>query len=253
MKPHTERSSTIANQIERVIRQNKRSLVIPNGVVLVDKLHHFILTMTRRDYCLGSFCGFLIGLLALPVLKTANADLFLRIEFIVIPFFLIGTLAWLAIVKAISHRVAIIWEIGKFVVIGALNTLVDWGTLTLLILSFRKYINVEPTYNIISGITIYSFYKSISFIMAMVNSYCWNKYWTFAEPNLERTNNDFFQFLVASIIGLGINVGGSAYVFSYIRPISFNIDQWALIGAGLGTLLALTWNFLVYKFIVFKK
>jgi putative flippase GtrA len=209
--------------------------------------------MTRKDYYLGSFCGFLIGLFALPVLKTANADLFLRIEFIVIPFFLIGTPAWLAIVKIISHKVAIIWEIGKFVVIGALNTLVDWGALTLLILFFRKYINIEPTYIIISGITCYSLCKSTSFIMAMINSYCWNKYWTFEETNLERTKNDFFQFLVASIIGLGINVGGSAYVFSYIRPISFNIDQWALIGAGLGTLLALTWNFLVYKFIVFKK
>jgi putative flippase GtrA len=209
--------------------------------------------MPRRDYYLGFLSGFLIGLLALPVLKTANTDLFLRIEYIVIPFFLIGTPAGLAIVKAISHRVAIIWQIGKFVVIGILNTLVDWGTLTLLILSFRKYINVEPTYNIISGITIYSFYKSTSFVVAVINSYCWNKYWTFAEPNFKRVNTDFFQYLVASIIGLGINVGGSTYVFSYVKPISFNIDQWALIGAGFGTLLALTWNFLVYKFIVFKK
>jgi putative flippase GtrA len=209
--------------------------------------------MSRRDYYLGFLSGFLIGLLALPVLKTANTDLFVRIEFIVIPFFLIGTPAGLAIVKTISHRVAIIWQIGKFVVIGILNTLVDWGTLTLLILCFRNYINVEPTYNIISGITIYSFYKSTSFVVAVINSYCWNKYWTFAEPNFKRVNNDFFQYLVASIIGLGINVGGSTYIFSYVKPISFHIDQWALIGAGLGTLLALTWNFLVYKFIVFKK
>lgn len=211
------------------------------------------LIMTRRDYYLGFLSGFLIGLLALLVLKTANTDLFLRIEFIVIPFFLIGTPAGLAIVKAISHRVAIIWQIGKFVVIGILNTLVDWGILTLLILSFRKYINVEPTYNIISGITIYSFCKSISFVVAVINSYCWNKYWTFTEPNFKRVNTDFFQYLVASIIGLGINVGGSTYVFSYVKPISFNIDQWALIGAGFGALLALTCNFLVYKFIVFKK
>jgi putative flippase GtrA len=208
--------------------------------------------MTRRDYYLGFLSGFLSGLLTLPVLKTANIDLFSRIEFIVIPFFLIGMPAGLVIVKAISHRVAIIWQIGKFVLIGILNTLLDFGTLTLLILSFRKYINVEPTYNIISGITIYSFYKSTSFVAGVINSYCWNKYWTFAEPNFKTANTDFFQFLVASIIGLGINVGGSTYVFSYVKPISFNIDQWALIGAGFGTLLALTWNFVAYKFIVFK-
>jgi len=249
----TERNSIIANKVEKIIQQGRCSITIPKGIALVDKLHDFILIMNRKDYFLGSFCGFLIGLLALPVLKMANAELFLRIQFIVIPFFLIGTAVWLAIAKALSHRVTITWEIGKFVVIGTLNTLVDWGILTLLILFFRKFINIEPSYNIISSITIYSFYKSMSFIIAMINSYFWNKYWTFAIPTFKRTNNEFFHFLVASIIGLGINVGVSTYVFSYVRPISFNIDQWALLGAVLGTFLALTWNFLTYKFMVFKK
>ena len=216
-------------------------------------LLYMFTSMSRRDCYIGSLSGFLIGLLTLPVLKTANTDLFLKIEYIVIPFFLIGTPAGLAIVKAISHRVAIIWQIGKFVVVGILNTLVDWGTLTLLILSFRKYIDVEPTYNIMYGITIYTCYKSTSFVAAVINSYYWNKYWTFAEPNGKSANTDFFKFLVASIIGLGINVGGSTYVFGYVKPISFNIDQWALIGAAVGTLLALTWNFFIYKCIVFKK
>jgi len=209
--------------------------------------------MSRRDYYLGFLSGFLIGLLALPVLKMVNTGLFLRIEFILVPFFLILTPTALAIVKAISHRVAIAWQIAKFAVTGILNTLVDWATLTLLIFSFRNYANLEPTYNVISGITIYSFYKSTSFVVAVINSYCWNKYWTFAEPNSEKPNADFFHFFVASAIGLGINVGCSTYVFSYLRPKSFNVDQWALIGAGLGTLLALTWNFLVYKCVVFKK
>jgi putative flippase GtrA len=209
--------------------------------------------MTTRDYYLGFLSGFLIGLLSLTVLKTANTDLFLRIKFIIIPFFLIGTPAGLMIVKAISHRVAVIWQLGKYVAVGILNTLVDWGTLTLLILFFRNYLNVEPTYNIISGIAIYSFYKSTSFVAAVINSYCWNKYWTFVEPNFKKATTDFFQFFLASIIGLGINVGSSAYVFSYVKPTSFNIDQWALIGAGFGSMLALTWNFLAYKLIVFKK
>lgn len=208
--------------------------------------------MTKRDYYLSLLSGLLIGVLALPVLKAAQNDLYLKVEFIIIPFFLIVIPAGLAISKTISYRVSIIWEIGKFVVIGILNTLVDWGTLALLMLFFRKYINIEPTYNIISGIAIYSLYKSTSFVVAVINSYYWNKYWTFHKHNIKRPKTDFFKFSIASIIGFGINVGVSTYVFSYVRPGNFNIDQWGLIGAGFGTLFGLTWNFLAYKLIVFK-
>jgi len=208
--------------------------------------------MSKRDYYLSLFSGFLIGLLTLPVLKAANTDFYSKIEFIIIPFSLIMTPASLAISKAISHRISIIWQIAKFVVTGILNTLVDWGTLTLLIFSFRKYINVEPTYNIISGIAIYSLYKSTSFVVAMINSYYWNKYWTFSKPNTRKAKTEFLQFLVASTIGFAINVGTATCVFSYVRLESFHIDQWGLIGAGFGTLFGLTLNFLAYKFIVFR-
>jgi putative flippase GtrA len=208
--------------------------------------------MSKRDYYLSLFSGFLIGLLALPVLKVANADLYFKIKFIIIPFFLIVTPTWLAISKAISYRIAIIWQIAKFIDIGILNTLVDWGTLILLMSSFRNYIKIEPTYNIISGIAIYSLYKSISFVVATINSYYWNKYWTFPQADNKKSKTEFFQFLIASTIGFGINVAVSTYVFSYVRPGSFHINQWGLIGAAFGTLFGLTWNFLAYKFIVFR-
>ena len=54
------------------------------------------------------------------------------------------TPSWLAISKAIGHRISIIWQIAKFIDIGILNTLVDWGTLILLMFSFRNYIKIEP-------------------------------------------------------------------------------------------------------------
>jgi putative flippase GtrA len=156
----------------------------------------------------------------------ANADFYFKIKFIIIPLFLIVTPAWLAISKAISHRIAIIWQIAKFVDIGILNTLVDW-TLILLMSSFRNYIKIEPTYNIIFGIAIYSLYKSISFVVATINSYYWNKYWTFSQGDTKRAKTEFFQFLIASTIGFGINVAVSSYVFSYVRLGSFHINQWA--------------------------
>jgi putative flippase GtrA len=209
------------------------------------------ISMTKRDYHLSLLSGLLIGVLASPVLKVVQADLYIKVEFI-IPFFLIATPAGLAIAKAISRRVSIIWEIGKFIVIGILNTLVDWGTLVLLTLFFRKYLKIEPTYTIISGVAIYSLYKSISFVAAVINSYYWNKCWTFSNHSAEKAKGDFINFLIASTIGFRVNVGVSTYVFSCVRLESFNSDQWGLIGAGWGTLLGLTWNYLAYKFIVFR-
>ncbi len=166
---------------------------------------------------------------------------------------MIGTPAGLAVAKTISHRYSIVWQIGKFLVIGTLNTLVDWGTLMLLTFSLRNHFNIDSKYSIISGIPIYSFCKSTSFVVAVINSYYWNKNWTFSEGLAIKTNADFCQFLLATIVGFGINVGVSAYIFGYIKPGSFNVDQWGLIAAAFGTLLGLGWNFLVYKFVVFRK
>jgi putative flippase GtrA len=208
--------------------------------------------MTKRDYSLSLVSGLLIGVLALPVLKMARTDLYSKVAFIIIPLSLIGIPAGLTICKVLSRRAPVIWEVGKFVVIGLLNTLADWGTLALLTASFREYLGVEPTYSIIPGIASYSLYKSTSFVVAVINSYYWSKYWTFLRPNIKRTRTDFLKFFIASAIGFGINVGVSTYVFSYIRPGSFTIDQWGLIGAAFGTLFGLTWNFFAYKFMVFR-
>jgi putative flippase GtrA len=209
--------------------------------------------MSNKDYFLGCLAGLLSGLLFLPVLKSANSDIYFKIELIIVPLFIFGTLIILAIVKYISRRYSIMWQIGKFGVIGILNTLVDFGSLTLVTLFFRNYFNVDSNFQVLDGIPIYSFYKFTSFVLAVVNSYYWNKYWAFSNGVLKKSESDFFRFLLVSIIGCGINVSVSTYIFSLINLGMFNIDQRGLLGAGFGSFMGLGWNFLGYKFIVFKK
>lgn len=129
----------------------------------------------------------------------------------------------------------------KFVLVGTLNTIVDLGVLNLLIF--------------ISGVASglgYTAFKGVSFILAVINSYFFNKFWTFKSRG-GAAKREFVQFFVVSVIGFGINVGVASLVVNIIGvKLGIAPKIWANIGAVCATLAAMTWNFLGYKFIVFK-
>lgn len=213
------------------------------------------LAFSKKDLMLGTLAGLLIGLLFLPVLKAAKPELYAQVSLVIVPFFLIATPFGLAIAYMIGKKLPVAWQLGKFGVTGVLNVLVDLGVLSLLTFFFKTYFNINAKSVAIAGIsflTFYSLYKAASFIVANINSYCWNKYWTFHKEGGQTT--EFFQFFLVSVVGFLVNVSFASYVFKFIPPVSgLNSDQWGLIGAMVGSVAGLAWNFIGYKFIVFKK
>lgn len=198
--------------------------------------------------------GLFIGLLALPILKAAKPDLYDKYAMAVVPLFFVLVPFGLLVSYYIGKKLRIIWQLAKFVVIGVLNTLVDLGVLSLITFVFKDYLNIESTQIVILGIAFYSLFKGTSFIIANINSYYWNKYWTFEQSAVQKTRAEFIQFFVVSVIGFTINIVLASYVFKGIEPIAgLNSDQWGLIGAMAGSIAGLAWNFLGYKFVVFKK
>ncbi len=210
------------------------------------------LSMIKRDIYLSLLSGLLIGILAMSVLSVARLDADTDHAYVVIPSCLIGIPVLLAGLNEISRKLPVLWELGIFSVIGTLNTLVDWGTLVLLIILFRKCCSLEPVHVLAAGIPVYALYKSVSFLVSVVNSYLWNKYWTFFGRPPRAINRQLLEFGIASAIGFGINVGLSTFVFSQFRLGQLTTDQWGLVAAGAGTLCGMTWNFLSYKIIVFR-
>lgn len=208
--------------------------------------------VSKKDYYLSFFSGLLIGLLFLPVLYAAKPDLYAKLKLFAIPFFVISVPFGLAIAHLISRKIAVVWQIGKFGVTGVLNVLVDMGVLSLLTFAFRDYFSIDSKAVVFSGLaffTFYSIFKATSFIVANINSYFWNKYWTFHEG--EDKKNEFLPFFIVSVIGFLVNVIVASLVFKSIA--GFSADQAGLIGAAAGSIAGLVWNFLGYKFIVFKK
>jgi len=146
----------------------------------------------------------------------------------------------------------------KFALVGSFNTLVDFGVLNVLMFIF--------------GITAgagFAAFKAISFSVATANSYILNKRWTFRDKTKSDTT-EVGQFALISIIGVTINVGAATLIATFVTPITpfielgnfflnlVNITMttgqvWANIATATATAISLIWNFLGYKFIVFKK
>jgi putative flippase GtrA len=210
--------------------------------------------ITQKDYYFSIAAGLLIGLLLLPVLKAASPALYAKIYLIIVPFFLFATPVGLRIAFFIGKKIAIIYQIAKFALIGVLNTLVDLGILALLTFIFRSLFEISSTSAIVGAITFYSLYKSLSFIIANINSYLWNKYWTFEQGGKKQTRSEFLQFFAVSVIGFLINVFVASFVFKIVLGslIGLSSDQLGLIGAAAGSIAGLVWNFIGYKLWVFK-
>ena len=141
-----------------------------------------------------------------------------------------------------SKKIKSFFEFVKFFLVGVLNTFLDLGILNFLVL--------------ISGFTsgfYYSFFKSISFLIAASNSYFWNKVWVF-ESKEKNVKKESAKFLLVSIGGLIINVGIASLIVAFGKnflniPLRI-LGNFGAIGAVFGSMF---WNFFGYKFFVFKK
>lgn len=214
--------------------------------------------IAKKDTYLSIVAGFFIGLLTLPVLKAAKPELYDKLAIVIIPFFFIATPLGIIIAHYIGRKISLVWQIAKFGVIGVLNTLVDLGVMAYLLFIFRKTFLIQPESIIFSAVlftvSFYTVYKAISFIVANINSYFWNKYWTFEQKTAENKGVEFTSFLVVSIIGFILNITVASLIFqSLSASAGLSLEQRGLLGALAGTIVGLGWNFAGYKFIVFKK
>ena len=196
---------------------------------------------TKKDIFASLLLGEIASWLLLVIINNLDID-FPLVGFLPVVLPLI-VLAGMYVAFLIGRWAGIIWQLAKFAASGALNTLADWGVLNLLIF--------------ITGIATgyyYSLFKAISFIVGAINSYLWNKYWTFDAGNSKNVGKEFVQFFIVSLIGFGINVGVASFIVNYLQaPAGISLKLWANAGAAAGSVAALIWNFLGYKLIVFKK
>jgi putative flippase GtrA len=106
---------------------------------------------------------------------------------------------------------------------------------------------------IASGI-YFSLFKALSFIVANVNSYFWNKHWTFVGEGSKKAPQEFGIFFAVSIGGLLINVLSASFIVNIIGPqFGLSSEIWANVGGICASFIGMAWNFVGYKIVVFRK
>ena len=205
-----------------------------------------VLSLTKKDITLVSLIGVSFALFATPILTNLNLPFFkvsfMSVLFLIVFFLIFANIAiWIA--ALIGKKIPVIFQIAKFAAVGAFNTFLDWGIVNLLMAVTGLFFGIW-----------YSLFNVISFLAANSGSYFWNKYWTFSSKDSSSAEGGFFQFFGVTLVGLIIKVGIATIIVNFINhPASMTPARWANVGLALGTLLALVWNFVGYKFFVFKK
>lgn len=205
-----------------------------------------MITFKGKSYADIEIAALLSGISGLllfgAVFVSPTSSLYRTLFFIVLvasPF--LGRLA-MRIVLFLSKKNALILRLAKFSLIGGTSSLLEF-----FILNFLFAVT-----GITSGL-YYSFFKALTFIIALLNSYFWNRSWTFEKEN-DANKKEFGAFFVANLIGLCINVGTASLVVNGIGAPSFiSPYAWANVGVLVAVCVTMTWNYLSYALFVFKK
>ena len=207
--------------------------------------------MNKKDIFIGLVVGFVIGLLLIPTLGNISAlqkiqallggskSLLYVILLVALP---IGAALGITVAGFIGRGAPVIWQIAKFGLVGVLNTALTFGVLNILIW----------TTGIDKG-NGFAALNVIAFIIAVTNSYFWNKHWVFTGGRHQQAEQ-FVEFIIISVIAAGVVAGIGKVMTEYVSPIGgLDSVQWANVVTAIGVVFSMVWNFLGYKFIVFKK
>ena len=108
----------------------------------------------------------------------------------------------------------------RYSVVGVSGTIVDFGTLLLLVEVF----GADPVYANIISVTL-----------AIFNNFIWNRYWTFKERQAS-FHKQLGQFVIVSLVGLLIN--------TLLLPVFIHFGVWYVFAKVVIIGIVLIWNFL---------
>lgn len=199
--------------------------------------------LSFKDVVFGAINGLIFGALLPVVLKNMNIAISANKGIIIAIFFMLLAATGIYIGYLLSKIIPVIFQIAKFGAVGAANFAVDIGVLNLLIFAT----------GIATGFP-YTIFKIISFSFAVTNSYLWNKFWAFKKTDTKKAGKEFVQFITISVIGLILNTLIASFLVNVTGPLGgIKVKTWASIAAAIASACVMAWNFVGYKFWVFKK
>lgn len=207
----------------------------------------------KKDFWLTIFAGEIITWLSLPTLKNLKLLEFLSERGIELPLFIVFWMFFIPISALLGiysfylmakykNRIGFL-QMGKYGVIGVLNTFLNAGVYNALIFLT----------DITRGFSVDLFF-AIAFIITVTNSFIWNKYWSFEDSKTETLKEEAMAFFGVSAVVAMINIAVLHVIINVIgAPANIDPKIWANIALASTIIIAFFGNFFGYKFIVFKK
>jgi len=198
--------------------------------------------VNKKDYYIAALVGFLTGIFAILMffnLGLRNKEFLFALP-LTIPFvFAFGV--WFG--KFLSRWMPFMEQFARFVAVGFLNTAIDFGLLNVFSLLTSITAGLK-----VGGVNV------PGFVVAVLNSYFWNKLWVFKDRSDRNAMADFPKFLAVTVIGLFINSGLVILITTYVAPFAgiLNPTAWLNVAKALAAPISLIWNFAGFKFLVFR-
>jgi len=202
----------------------------------------------RSELLKSIILGLISGVFLVIVLSSLEKDVavfskFLKYKPFIVLFVCLCLIIWVYGFYFFASKRATALQFGKFSAVGQSNAAIDIGVLNLLIL----FTNID------SGIH-FSVFKGTSFVFAIVNSFLWNKFWSFESKEKDGMGKQFIKFMGVALVGLLINVSVASFVVNYVGPQwGLSTRIWANVGVLSSVVFNIIWDFYGYKVLVFKK
>ncbi len=119
----------------------------------------------------------------------------------------------------------------KFLLVGLMNTGIDIG----LYFALTRYLAIFAQASV--------FAKGISYGAGVLNSYLWNRSWTFKSK--DRSWKTFAPFMVSNLIGLSVNAA--------VLWLGLLLSLPEILALLIATGVTLVWNFIISKLVVFNR
>lgn len=156
----------------------------------------------------------------------------------------------------------------KFAVVGVIGAIVDFGTLNLLLNTITNAVVgdtilhnaanafANPDFTVAQLTKIGALItQSISFVLAIMSNFMWNRYWTYPDSRSKRFRKQFVQFFVVNVSGLlprSIIVFLSTPIFARLITSFFPTLDAHRFSVNLAVMLAvgivLFWNFFANRY-----
>lgn len=139
------------------------------------------------------------------------------------------------LLRRLLHRDRITGQAARFIVVGVLNSVVDFG-------AFFILVHIPGMHESVA--------KGISYFLGICNSFLWNKYWTFSAAKSDRGWREFGVFLLVNLPPLLVNVVVFSLLGIWIDSGSNLVRLGKVFAAAI---VAVVWNFLGSRYFVFRQ